>query len=393
MVCTHRPSPAALAILCAGLAGAFALAFAPPAHAQKMTMVESGFVCILLNGDFAKQIEVGIGPDTCIYYGSDDGLKRRCNPNGPETICDPALTFPAGIAFSTGGSFGNRMYVADFGLGDVYRSTGCVAATFFSDFFAPGSIVFPPAGSAYGDYLYACEAFDGPIYRINSAGTRTEWLDIETVYLRFGPGGAWGTGLYATDMSTPDGAAIVRISSAAVVTPFVSGFVFTEGFDWGFDGDMFATDAATGEIWRIEANGSMTLFATLPGAADVAFRSGEQALYVVSNQGGLWRVSRGGPSGVDGPPSTRTLAAWPNPAPGGCTLTFATERGGLVEASVWNVAGKRVRRLGTSWRASGPQAIAWDGRDDQGAAVPAGTYFARVKAGAERLRGRVTVVR
>ena len=385
----HRTS----GILFAGLAGLAALAaFAPPAHAQ-MTMVESGFVCILLNGDFAKQIEVGVGPDTCIYYGSDDGLKRRCNPNGPETICDASLTFPAGIAVSTGGSFGNRMYVADFGLGDVFRSTGCATATFFSDFFAPGAIVFPPAGSAYGDYLYACEAFDGPIYRINSAGTRTEWLDIETVYLRFGPGGAWGTGLYATDMSTPAGAAIVRISSAAVVTPFVAGFVFTEGFDWGFDGDMFATDAGTGEVWRIHSNGTMTLFAELPGAADVAFRPGEQALYVVSNQGGLWRVTRGGAAGVDGPAPARALVVAPNPAPGGSTLTFTTERSALVEASLWNVAGRRVRTLGTSWRASGPQVLAWDGRDDAGVTVPAGTYFARVKVGTDVLRGRITVVR
>ena len=241
----RRPWLAAIAVSCF-------LFGASPARAQ-MTMVESGFVCILLNGDFAKQIEVGVGPDTCVYYGSNEGLKRRCNPNGPDTICDPALTFPAGIAFSTGGAFLNRMYVADFGQGDVFRSTGCAAGTMFADMFAPGSIAFPPAGSAYGDFLYACEAFDGPIYRINSTGTKVEWLEIETVYLRFGPGGAWGTGLYATDMSTPNGAAIVKISSAGAVTPFVDEFVFTEGFDWGFDGDMFATDAATGEIWRIKA--------------------------------------------------------------------------------------------------------------------------------------------
>jgi hypothetical protein len=381
----RRPWLAAIAVSCF-------LFGASPARAQ-MTMVESGFVCILLNGDFAKQIEVGVGPDTCVYYGSNEGLKRRCNPNGPDTICDPALTFPAGIAFSTGGAFLNRMYVADFGQGDVFRSTGCAAGTMFADMFAPGSIAFPPAGSAYGDFLYACEAFDGPIYRINSTGTKVEWLEIETVYLRFGPGGAWGTGLYATDMSTPNGAAIVKISSAGAVTPFVDEFVFTEGFDWGFDGDMFATDAATGEIWRIKANGTMTLFATLPGAADVAYRPGEQALYAVSNQGGLWRITHGGPAGVDEGAARPSLAVWPNPGAGAFSLRFATAEAGLVEASVWDASGRRVRTLGRSWRAAGTHDLAWDGRSDAGTPVAAGVYFARVRSAGVTLRARVTIVR
>lgn len=98
-----------------------------PARAQ-LTMVESGFISAHLSDDFAKQIELGVGPgggsDTCLYYGSFEGLKRRCAPNGPATICDPSLTFPAGIAFSTGGSFGVKMYVADYVRGDIFRSTG-----------------------------------------------------------------------------------------------------------------------------------------------------------------------------------------------------------------------------------------------------------------------------
>lgn len=369
------------------------LLLVPTSTRAQMTMVEPGFVCVLLNGDLSKQVELGVGPDTCLYYGSPDGLKRRCTPNGPDTVCDPALTFPAGIAFGRGGAFGTSMYVADFGLGDVFRHTGCAAGTFFADFFAPGSIVFPPAGSAYGDDLYACEAFDGPIYRVASNGTKSEWLEIETVYMKFGPGGAWGTGLYATDMSTPDGAAIVKISAAGAVTPFVSGFAFTEGFDWGFDGNLFATDAATGEIWRIGSDGSMTVFATLPGAADVAYRPGEQALYAVSNQGGLWRVTRGGPSGVDGVAARAALSAWPNPARGDLALRFSIGSGGVVEADVWDVTGRRVRALGRAWRTAGSHDLPWDGRNDAGVRVAPGTYFARVRTPEATLRTAVTIVR
>lgn len=46
------------------------------AHAQ-LTMVENCFNVTTLSGDFARQIELGVGPDTCLYYGSFDGLKRR----------------------------------------------------------------------------------------------------------------------------------------------------------------------------------------------------------------------------------------------------------------------------------------------------------------------------
>src|SRR5512132_1833162 len=103
----------------------------PRLAGAQATMVESGFICVLLSDDLAKQAEIGTGADTCLYYGSNDGLKRRCNPFVPATICDPSITFPSGIAFSTGGSFGSYFYVADFGLNGIYRSVGCAPGTLF----------------------------------------------------------------------------------------------------------------------------------------------------------------------------------------------------------------------------------------------------------------------
>jgi hypothetical protein len=249
MLVNRWPTVAGAAILALALTSSIAPA--------QLTMVEPGFLGTTLSGDFAKQIELGVGPDTCLYYGSDVGLKRRCEPFGADTVCDPDLLFPAGIVFTTGGTFGSNMYVSDYDIGDVFRLPGCNAGTLFADMFAPGSIVQPPAGSAYGDYLYTCEAFEGPIYRLNAAGTKTSWLELEATYLKFGPGGAWGTGMYATQyIFEQEG--IVKISSAAAVTPFVTDFLTPEGFDWGFDGDLFATDASYGEIYRIKPNGTKT---------------------------------------------------------------------------------------------------------------------------------------
>lgn len=374
---------------------ATALTLCSGAAFAQLTVVQSGFLGTTLSFDLAKQVEIGFGADTCLYYGSFEGLRRRCAPADTGEICDPALTFPVGIAFSTGGSFGSAMYVADWGINDVHRMTGCAASTPFAGIIAPGSLAFPPAGSAYGDYLYACVAFDGPIQRVSSAGVVTDWLELQTAYLRFGPGGAWGTGLYATDMAMPGAmAGIVRVSSAGVVTPLTDEFYVPEGFDWGFDGDLFATDAAYGEIRRIKPDGSWTLFATLPGAADVAFRAGEQALYVVSNQGGLYRIAAGDPTAVEVTPAAEvSLAISPNPARAAVSLRFTTREAGIARAHVLDAQGRMVRRLSEAWRPAGTHAIAWDGRDEGGSPVRPGTYFARVLADGVARNARVTIVR
>jgi len=375
---------------------AAAACFAPaPARAQ-MTMVESGFTIQQLSDDLAKQAEIGSGAggDTCLYYGSFDGLKRRCNPYEPPTICDANLTFPAGIAFSTGGSFGSFMYVADFGLNGIYRSPGCTTSALFAAIDEPGAIAFPPAASAYGDYLYACRAFSGPIKRVSSAGVITDWVTLSTIYLRFGPGGAWSSGLYATDDGSPGSGRIVTVSSTGTIAPVTTGIVSPEGFDWAFDGDLFATDVGAGQVLRVKPNGTKTVFATLSGAADVAFRKAEQALYVVSNQGGLYRVVRAGTTAVPAAsPRARAASVAPNPARGTCTLRWSAAFGGLTHALVVDAAGRRVRDLGAAWRPAGEQSVAWDGRDDAGAPVDAGVYFARIARGPDLRSVRITRVR
>ncbi len=357
-------------------------------------MVEPGFLGTTLSSDFAKQVEIGVGPDTCLYYGSNAGLKKRCAPLDPGVICDTTLQYPVGIAFSTAGSFGNFMYVADYGIGDIHRSAGCAASTVFAALPGPGALAFPPPGSPYGDFLYACVAFDGPIDRVSSTGVVTPWLALPATYLRFGPGGAWGTGIYVTRYSYPDTVGIAKVSPTGVVTPLINDLLTPEGFDWGFNGDMFATDASFGQIYRVKSNGSRTVFATLPGAADVAYRAGEKALYVVSNQGGLYRITPRGTVGVgdDGPLTGRVTIA-PNPARSGCALRFSTTVAGVARVRVVDATGRLVRNLSGAWRPAGEQSIAWDGRNETGALARPGTYFASVMVAGTTRVARVTITR
>lgn len=86
----------------------------------------------------------------------------------------------------------------------------------------------------------------------------------------------------------------------------------------------------------------------------------------------------------DPPPvasAPRALAVSPNPARGACTLRFTLAAPGEGVLEVYDSGGRRVRRVAAGTFARGPNAIEWDGRDDEGRPVAAGVYLARLAAG------------
>ena len=82
---------------------------------------------------------------------------------------------------------------------------------------------------------------------------------------------------------------------------------------------------------------------------------------------------------VEAPPApVAPLTAQPNPFNPSTTLRFALPAAGAVDVAVYDLAGRRLRRLATGWREAGEQRVVWDGRDDSGHALPSGVYFAQV---------------
>jgi hypothetical protein len=158
--------------------------------------------------------------------------------------------------------------------------------TFFTSLTDAGDVTFDPTG-AYGNEMFATSSFSGPISKVTSAGVVSTWSTVTSTYVRFGPGGAWGTGLYSTSQSGL-GPGIVTVDVAGVGTLFSGGFTTPEGFDWDptgdFGFDMFAPDLSTGEIWRVTPTGTRTLFATVAGSASVNFCHG--VMYVTAFHGG-----------------------------------------------------------------------------------------------------------
>lgn len=94
----------------------------------------------------------------------------------------------------------------------------------------------------------------------------------------------------------------------------------------------------------------------------------------------------GAPGNVDVPESAPGPAAlWlappsPNPSRGPVRVAFTLPTAGSARVTVHDPAGRAVRTLTEGERSAGTHALVWDGRDDDGRALPAGLYFVRFAA-------------
>ena len=64
-----------------------------------------------------------------------------------------------------------------------------------------------------------------------------------------------------------------------------------------------------------------------------------------------------------------------------------------VTVEIFDVAGRRVRRVISGRRDAGLHRERWNGRDDAGRDVASGVYFVRLRAAGVNRIGRVTLVR
>ena len=87
------------------------------------------------------------------------------------------------------------------------------------------------------------------------------------------------------------------------------------------------------------------------------------------------------------------VAIFPNPAADRTAIAYSLPAPSRVTISVVDVAGRRVRSLVEGPRPEGRHEVRWDGRDDAGAAVSPGVYFARVDARGQTDVRKITLVR
>lgn len=82
----------------------------------------------------------------------------------------------------------------------------------------------------------------------------------------------------------------------------------------------------------------------------------------------------------------------PNPFNPSTTLQFSLPLGGRVQLVVYDVRGRRVRTLVDEERDSGVYSVKWQGKDDAGARVASGVYFARLVSDGKTQQQKMVLV-
>ena len=89
---------------------------------------------------------------------------------------------------------------------------------------------------------------------------------------------------------------------------------------------------------------------------------------------------------------------YPNPFRQSTVISYQITGGGPVKLAVYNVAGQLVRTLTPpnpplEGRDEREGTVTWDGRDNNGQAVPNGVYFYKLNIGGESMVKKMTLLR
>jgi glucose/arabinose dehydrogenase len=192
-------------------------------------------------------------------------------------------------------------------------------------------------------------------------------------------------------------------------------------FPRSYEGDIFFSDYYLGWLHRLHLTGNTWALASpvpgQPNATDWATGLAHVSDYLQGPDGALWYCSQSNaafgantgqirriyvvaPVAVDPVPPMDAAAVaslrapYPSPARGAATLSFVLARPARVSLGLYDLTGRRVRGLldGAPYPA-GAHAEMWDGRDGDGARVPAGVYFVRFEAAGVRELRRFALVR
>lgn len=163
-----------------------------------------------------------------------------------------------------------------------------------------------------------------------------------------------------------------------------------------FPGDFLrTTDAgATWEPWSPPFSGPFPgMHEGISAAAPLA-----DGWALGSNRSRIIVAREFSPAGVHDGPATAGMAALrmtaePNPLAHGTKLQFSSSVAGRVLLEIVDTRGARVATLIDEEAPAGSHSVAWDGTDGNGRALPAGSYFARVRTAHGTGAVKLTVIR
>lgn len=83
----------------------------------------------------------------------------------------------------------------------------------------------------------------------------------------------------------------------------------------------------------------------------------------------------------------------PNPFNPLTTIRFTLPREATVDLDIFDLTGRRIRRLFSGAAKAGPQKVSWDGRSEDGVTAPDGVYFCRLAGNGLLLTRKLTLMR
>lgn len=96
--------------------------------------------------------------------------------------------------------------------------------------------------------------------------------------------------------------------------------------------------------------------------------------------------------GVDRERNATRAGAYPNPFASTTSIRFVPRRSGIARLDVYDLTGRLQRSVHASVREGAAQEIRWDGRDERGQRLRAGTYYYRVSGAGSQASGRATLL-
>jgi DNA-binding beta-propeller fold protein YncE len=129
------------------------------------------------------------------------------------------------------------------------------------------------------------------------------------------------------------------------------------------------------------------------GAGDPVVRLAAVSSYADGSSATAQASLRGGSGAGDTPSHPMLLGSSPNPATASTRIAFVLPAGAAdASLDVYDAAGRLVRSLGQRF-AAGRNEVMWNGTNADGAAVPAGIYFYKLRAGGQELTRKLVMVR
>ena len=93
------------------------------------------------------------------------------------------------------------------------------------------------------------------------------------------------------------------------------------------------------------------------------------------------------------PESLLLGANYPDPFNATTSIEYALPAPARVKLEIFNTLGQKVRSLVNENQAAGYQKIVWQSKDDQGMEVSSGVYFIQLTVGAQKLTGKMTLLK